>query len=262
MRVATWNINSLNARLDRLLTWLAETGPDVVCLQETKCAADDAPTDALAAAGYETAAAGTGRWNGVAILSRIGLESVAVGLDDQPEFDDAAEPRAIGATCGPIRLWSVYVPNGRDVGHRHYRYKLDFLAALAATVGPGAAGAEPFAVLGDFNVCPTDDDVWDLAEWPGTTHVTAAERDALAEVERAGLTDLFPRPLKHDWPYTFWDYRNLDFPKNRGMRIDLALANPAFEAACTDAYVDRNARKGKGASDHAPVVLDLDTTDR
>ena len=257
MRVATWNINSINARLPRLLAWLDAAGPDVVCLQELKCAEADVPVEALASAGYEVAAHGDGRWNGVAVLSRVGIDEVVRDLTGQPDFGGSVEPRAIAATCGPVRVWSVYVPNGRDVADAHYPYKLAFLEALRVTVAE--AGAEtPFAVLGDFNVCPTDEDVWDVSAWPGTTHVTEAERAALAGVEGAGLTDVFPRALKHAWPFTFWDYRNLDFPKNRGLRIDLALCNEAWTGAVTDAYVDREERKGKGASDHAPVVLDLD----
>ncbi len=258
MRVATWNINSINARLGRLLAWLEAARPDVVCLQELKCAEADVPVEALAEAGYQVAALGDGRWNGVAVLSRVGIGEVVRGLTDQPVFADAAEPRAIAATCGPIRVWSVYVPNGRDAADPHYAYKLAFLDALKTTVAAEAAGERPFAVLGDFNVCPTDEDLWDAKAWTGTTHVTEPERAALEAITAVGLTDVFPRALKHAWPFTFWDYRNLDFPKNRGMRIDLALANAPFAAAVADAYVDREERKGKGASDHAPVVIDLD----
>lgn len=258
MRVATWNINSINARLARLLSWLEAAGPDVVCLQELKCAEADVPAAALAAAGYEVAALGEGRWNGVAVLSRVGIDRVVRGLEGQPSFAETSEPRAIAATCGPVRVWSVYVPNGRDAADPHYAYKLAFLRALRTTVAAEAAGSAPFAVLGDFNVCPTDDDLWDARAWSGTTHVTEPERAALEDLTAVGLTDVFPRALKHAWPFTFWDYRNLDFPKNRGMRIDLALANAPFTAAVADAYVDREERKGKGASDHAPVVIDLD----
>lgn len=256
--MATWNINSLKARLERLLLWLESTEPDVVCLQELKCAEADVPAEALAAAGYEIAAAGDGRWNGVAILSRVGLADVQRGLDSQPAYDGQVESRAIAATCGGVRVWSVYVPNGREVDHPHFAYKLAFFDALAETVKAGAAGKVPFAVLGDFNVCPSDDDIWSVEEWAGTTHITKPERDALTAVESIGLADVFPRALKHEWPFSYWDYRNLDFPKNRGLRIDLALANPAFKTAVADAYVDRNERKGKGASDHAPLVIDLD----
>lgn len=258
MRVATWNINSLKARLERLIAWLGTAEPDVVCLQELKCADADVPVDAISAAGYETAAWGTGRWNGVAILSRVGIADVRRGIADQPAFAGEIEPRAITATCGPVRVQSLYLPNGRDVADPHFPYKLAFFKALAADVKGDAAGARPFAALGDYNICPTDADVWDVDEWPGTTHITKDERDALAVVQGAGLADVYPRPLKYDQPFTFWDYRNLDFPKNRGLRIDLALGNPAFTAAVHDAYVDRNERKGKGASDHAPLVVDLD----
>ncbi|MCH7231511.1 exodeoxyribonuclease III [Glycomyces sp. L485] len=258
MRVATWNINSVKARLDRLLGWLESAQPDVVCLQELKCAAEEVPVAAIEAAGYEIAAHGTGRWNGVAILSRVGIDDIVRGLEGQPRFAEADEARVIAATCGRLRLWSVYVPNGRDVTDAHFPYKLAFLEALKSTAAGPAAGPAPFAVLGDFNICPSDDDIWDVEEWPGTTHVTKAERAALAEIESAGLTDVFPRALKHAWPFTFWDYRNLDFPKNRGLRIDLALVNAPCKNAVTDAWVDRNERKGKGASDHAPVVLELD----
>jgi exodeoxyribonuclease-3 len=258
MRVATWNINSLKARLDRLLAWLESAAPDVVCVQELKCATADVPVEAIASAGYETAAWGSGRWNGVAILSKVGISDVRTGIAEQPVFAEEAEARAITATCGPVRVQSLYIPNGRDVADAHFPYKLAFLEALAADAAADAAGDMPFAAMGDYNICPTDEDVWDIGAWTGTTHVTDQERAALEAVEAAGLTDVFPRPLKHDRPFTYWDYRNLDFPKNRGLRIDLALANAAFTEAVTDAYVDRNERKGKGASDHAPLVIDLD----
>jgi exodeoxyribonuclease-3 len=271
VRVATWNINSVNARLPKLLEWLETASPDVLCLQELKCATDAFPYEEVRALGYETAAHGTGRWNGVAVLSRIGLDEVVRGLPDQPGYlaeeagaEDALiapepeqEPRAIAATCGPVRLWSVYVPNGREVGHAHYAYKLRWFEALRASVVEDAASARPFAVLGDFNVAPTDEDVWDPSLFVGSTHVTPAERQALASLREAGLADVHPRALKYDRPYTFWDYRALAFPKNKGMRIDLAYGNKPFVEAVSDAYVDREARKGKGTSDHAPVVVDL-----
>ncbi|QMU76198.1 exodeoxyribonuclease III [Streptacidiphilus sp. PB12-B1b] len=271
VRVATWNINSVNARLPKLLEWLGSASPDVVCLQELKCAADAFPHEAVRELGYETAAHGTGRWNGVAVLSRIGLDDVVRGLPGQPGYlaEEAAaedaliapepeqEARAIAATCGPLRVWSVYVPNGREVGHPHYAYKLRWFEALTAAVREDAAGARPFAVLGDFNVAPTDEDVWDPALFEGLTHVTPPERQALADLRDTGLADVHPRALKYDRAYTFWDYRALAFPKNRGMRIDLVYGNKPFAAAVADVYVDREARKGKGTSDHAPVVVDL-----
>jgi exodeoxyribonuclease-3 len=164
----------------------------------------------------------------------------------------------VSATCGPVRVWSVYVPNGREVEHDHYAYKLRWFEALRAAVAEDAAGGRPFAILGDYNVAPADEDVYDPAVFEGLTHVTPAERAALAALREAGLSDVVPRPLKYDRPYTYWDYRQLAFPKNRGMRIDLVYANEPFTKAVGDAYVDREERKGKGASDHAPVVVDLD----
>ncbi|MFD7746546.1 exodeoxyribonuclease III [Streptomyces sp. NPDC059698] len=258
MRIATWNVNSITARLPRLLAWLESSGTDVLCIQETKCTAEQFPAEALREAGYESAVNATGRWNGVALLSRVGLADVVVGLPGGPEYEGVQEPRAVSATCGPVRLWSVYVPNGREVGHEHYAYKLRWLEALRKAVAADAAGSLPFAVLGDFNVAPTDEDVWNRALFEGATHVTAAERAALAALEAEGLGEVLPRPLKYDRAYTFWDYRELGFPKNKGMRIDLTYGNAPFTAAVQDSYVDREERKGKGASDHAPVVVDLD----
>ena len=276
MRIATWNVNSVVARLPKLLDWLGTAQPDVVCLQELKTSVEQFPGDEVAALGYEVAVHGTGRWNGVGILSRVGLEDVRRGLIDEPGFtpDDAPtldfspgeteahEPRAIGATCGGVRLWSLYVPNGREVGHAHYDYKLKWLDALTGTVRAELPGFERFAVLGDFNVAPTDDDVWDPALFTTSTHVTPAERAKLSDLRALGLTDIVPRALKYDTPYTYWDYRAGSFHKNLGMRIDLVYASAPLAGAVTDAYVDREARKGsvKGGnapSDHAPVVVDL-----
>jgi exodeoxyribonuclease-3 len=263
MRIATWNVNSVVARLPRLLDWLGTAEPDVLCVQEIKCAADDFPSDAVGEFGYEVAAHGTGRWAGVALLSRVGLDEVRRGLLDEPGFqpDDAMfevhEPRAIAATCGGLRLWSVYVPNGREVGHPHFDYKLRWLAALRSTVVAESAPARPLAVLGDFNIAPTDADVWDASAFVGSTHVTEPERAALGALREVGLTDVVPRAQKYDLPYTYWDYRQLSFPKNRGMRIDLVYAATTVASAVTDCYVDREARKGAAPSDHAPVVVDL-----
>ncbi|MEU1038845.1 exodeoxyribonuclease III [Streptomyces sp. NPDC005551] len=258
MRIATWNVNSITARLPRLLAWLESSGTDVLCIQETKTTLEAFPADQLRELGYESAVHATGRWNGVAVLSRVGLEDVVTGLPGDPGYEGVQEPRAVSATCGPARVWSVYVPNGREVGHPHYAYKLQWLEALRAAVAGDAAGSRPFAVLGDYNVAPTDDDVFDVAAFEGVTHVTPAERAALASLRETGLSDVVPRPLKYEQPFTYWDYRQLAFPKNRGMRIDLVYGNEAFSKAVTDAYVDREERKGKGASDHAPVVVDLD----
>jgi exodeoxyribonuclease-3 len=206
----------------------------------------------------------------VATLSRVGLEQVSRDLPGQPaappDPDAAAlvspsplvEARAVGATCGPLRVWSVYVPNGRTPDSPHYAYKLRWLATLRDTLAPEVAAGGPFLVVGDFNVAPTDADVWDPAAFIGATHVTRDERAALAELRALGLEDVLPRPLKYDKPFTYWDYRAGMFHKNLGMRIDLVYATRAAAARVSDAYVDREARKGKGPSDHAPVVVDLD----
>lgn len=260
MRVATWNVNSVTARLPRLLEWLEQTAPDAVCLQETKVATGAFPAADVEALGYQVAHHGQGRWNGVAVLSRVGLDDVVNGFPGCPGFpdEDTLEARAVAATCGPVRLMSVYVPNGRAVDDPHYAYKLRWLAALRESIGVEAAAARPFAVLGDYNVAPTDADVWDPAVFEGATHVTEPERAALGELRGTGLVDVVPRIEKGPHPYTYWDYRDGAFHKGMGMRIDLVYGNAAFAGAVRDAYVDREARKGKGPSDHAPVVVDLE----
>ncbi len=262
MRIATWNVNSVGARLPRLVPWLEDVQPDVLAVQETKTATF--PTEEVKHLGYEVAHAGDGRWNGVALLSRVGLDDVSLSFPGQPAYantdDDAllavpvVESRAVGATCGGLRIWSLYVPNGRSVDHGHYTYKLAWLAALKEALATEVA-AGPFVVTGDFNIAPTDEDVWDVKDFIGSTHVTPAERDALASLRTLGLRDVLPRALKYDTPYTYWDYRAGMFHKNKGMRIDLVYANDGVTV--TDAYVDRDARKGTGPSDHAPVVVDL-----
>ena len=259
LRIATWNINSVATRLDRLTAWVAANEPDVLCLQEIKVPADEFPAEAMRELGYDSAAHGAGRWNGVAVLSRVGLTDVTRGLPDQPDFQGAVEPRAMWATCGPLRLCCVYAPHGREVGHPHYLYKLRWLLALVESAADELArDGRPRTVLGDFNVAPTDADVWDPQAFAGATHVTPEERAMIEGLREIGLREVLPRALKHDVPFTFWDYRRLGFPKNRGMRIDLVFGDALFADAVTDAYVDRNERKGAGASDHAPVVVDLD----
>jgi exodeoxyribonuclease-3 len=258
LRVATWNINSVTARLPRLLGWLETGKPDVLCLQELKTDTETFPYDEVRELGYEAAAHGTGRWNGVAVLSRVGIADVVRDFADQPAWEGVTEPRAVTATCGPVRVTSVYVPNGREIDNPHYQYKLNWLQALAGTVRAEAAGPVPYAVLGDFNIAPTDDDVWDITLFGKSTHVTPAERAELDALRAAGTFEVIPRALKYDRAYTYWDYRQLAFPKNNGMRIDLVFANLGFADAVQDAYVDREERKGKGASDHAPVVVDLE----
>ena len=261
MRFATWNVNSVTARRPRLLDWLSSAEPDVLCLQELKCAPADFPAE-VGELGYQVAVHSAGRWNGVAVLSRTGLDDVRLGLIDEPGYQaegtmlEVTEPRAVAATCGGVRIWSIYVPNGRGIGHPHYSYKLRWMRALRDTVTEELSADRPFAVLGDFNIAPTDKDVWDIAEFTESTHVTEPERAGLVALQRAGLTEVYPRALKYDVPFTYWDYRAGAFPRNKGMRIDLAYGNEQFVSAVTDAYVDREQRKGKGASDHAPVVID------
>jgi exodeoxyribonuclease III len=259
VRIATWNVNSVLARLPRLVDWLEQAAPDVVCLQETKVDADAFPADSVTPLGYAVAHQGEGRWNGVAVLSRVGLEDVARGLPGDPGFPDEStlEARTIAATCGPVRVRSVYVPNGRTPTDPHYAYKLRWLAALPGAVADDASGSRPFALMGDFNIAPTDADVWDPAVFADSTHVTPAEREKLAALRETGLTDVVPRIAKGPHPFTYWDYRAGSFHKGMGMRIDLVYANQALAGAVTDAWVDREARKGKGPSDHAPVIVDL-----
>lgn len=256
MRFATWNVNSVKARLPRLLEWLDTTKPDVLALQETKVPADGFPAAEVAELGYQAAAFGLGRWNGVALLSRLGLEDVRHGFPGEPGYPDP-EARAIGALCGGIRFVSVYVPNGRTPEDPHYAYKLSWLAALKEALVPDVA-AGPLVVAGDFNVAPTDDDVWDPQVFVGATHVTPPERAAFAAIRDLGLREVIGRPLKGDRSFTYWDYRAGMFHQNKGMRIDLILASPQIADRVTDAVVDREARKGKGPSDHAPIVVDID----
>ena len=250
MRVATWNVNSLKQRLPRLLPWLDERQPDIAGLQETKLA-DDAFQELLgselADRGYEVAFHGEAAWNGVAILSKVGLEDVVLGLRGAPGFPHP-EARAISATCGGIRFTSVYVPNGRAPDSEHYAYKLAWLAALRDVL---ADGPDDAIVCGDMNIAPSDVDVFDPAAYVGHTHVTPKERAALQEL---GLRDVKPTISKGN-PYTYWDYRAGAFHKGMGMRIDLVYAND--RVTVTDAWVDREARKGHGPSDHAPVIVDL-----
>lgn len=257
MRIATWNVNSVKQRLPRLLPWLDERNPDVVCLQETKLA-DEACFelfgDELEGRGYQVAVHGEASWNGVAIFSRVGLEDVVTGLAGAPGFPHP-EARAIAATCGGVRVHSLYVPNGREPGSDHYEYKLEWLAALREVV---AGGPKAAIVCGDMNIAPADEDVFDPDAYAGQTHVTGPERAALAELRAVGLRDV----VRDRWPgervFTYWDYRAGMFHRDLGMRIDLILASEPVAARVRAAWVDRKARKGKGPSDHAPVVVDLD----
>ena len=257
MRIATWNVNSVKQRVPRLLPWLDQRQPDVVCLQETKLA-DAAFTgllgDDLAKRGYQLALHGEAQWNGVAILSKVGLEDVVTGLENSPPRP-RPESRAVAATCAGVRVYSVYVPNGRVPDSDHYHYKLAWLAALREVVGTGPRSS---IVCGDMNIAPTDADVFDPDAYIGQTHVTPPERAALADLESLGLHDV----VREHWPseriFTYWDYRAGMFHKDLGMRIDLALATGPVAARVKAAWVDRQARKGSGPSDHAPVLIDLD----
>jgi exodeoxyribonuclease-3 len=257
VRIATWNVNSVKQRVPRLLPWLDERQPDVVCLQETKLADGaflDLLGDDLRDRGYAVAVHGEATWNGVAILSRVGLEDVVVGLSGAPGFPHP-ESRAISAMCDGIRVLSVYVPNGRVPDSEHYQYKLAWLASLREVV---VAGPEATVVCGDFNIAPADDDVFDPDAYIGQTHVTGPERAALEELMVVGLRDV----LRDRWPnervFTYWDYRAGMFHRDLGMRIDLVLATAPVAARVQAAWVDRHARKGSGPSDHAPVMIDLD----
>jgi exodeoxyribonuclease III len=257
VRVVTWNVNSVKQRVPRLLPWLDQRRPDVVCLQETKLT-DEAFGELLgaelAARGYEFATHGQAQWNGVAIVSKVGLADVVPGLAGAPGFPDP-EARALSATCGDVRITCVYVPNGRVPDSDHYRYKLDWLAALRAAV---AGGPEAAIVCGDMNIAPTDADVFDPAAYADQTHVTPPERAALADLHALGLHDV----VRERWPtqrvFTYWDYRAGMFHQDLGMRIDLVLATDPVAARVRAAWVDRHARKGTGPSDHAPVIVDLD----
>ena len=257
MRIATWNVNSLKQRLPRLLPWLDERRPDVVCLQETKLTDDafrELMRDELSDRGYEAATHGEAAWNGVAILSRVGLEDVVPGIEGGPGFPHP-EARALSATCGGLRIVSVYVPNGRTPGSEHYEYKLKWLEALTKMVADEPAST---VVLGDMNIAPTDDDVFDPEAYVGQTHVTPPEREALATLEGVGLRDV----VREHWPteriFSYWDYRAGMFHQDCGMRIDLVLAGDDVAERVKAAWIDRQARKGKGPSDHAPVIVDLD----
>ena len=255
MRIATWNINSLKVRLPRIEAWLAEVQPDVVCLQETKVSDKAFPALAFATLGYEAAHHGQGQWNGVAILSKVGIDDVVADFaDDGPPDVDA---RLITATCGGVRTMSVYVPNGRALDDEHYQYKLRWLARLRAHLDATCRPGDQVVICGDFNVAPTDVDVYDPAKFVDATHTSPAERSALAELEAWGLEDAFRKVWTDGRVFSWWDYRAGDFHEGRGMRIDLVLASKPVADRVAWAVIDRNARKGSQPSDHAPVVVDL-----
>ncbi len=256
MRIATWNVNSLTARMPRVEEWLGYARPDVLCLQETKQADAAFPGEVFSRLGYQSAHHGDGRWNGVAILSKVGLDNVSVGTGSAD--DDAQGNRLVAADCGGVRVLSVYVPNGRSLDSEHYPAKLAWLARLKELLAETTSPDRPVAVCGDFNVAPEDRDVWDPTQFEGMTHVSPPERQALADLESWGLVDAFRRVYDEDRLFSWWDYRGGSFHRHRGMRIDLILVTEVLAARTTYALIDRNARKGEKPSDHTPVFIDVD----
>jgi exodeoxyribonuclease-3 len=257
VRLATWNVNSLRSRIDRVEAFLDRHDIDVLALQETKAREDQLPLMGLQARGYEIAAAGHSQWNGVAIISRVGLEDLQVGFEGMPGFGDpeTAEARAIGATCGGVRVWSLYVPNGRKPDDPHYVYKLDWLARLreAAQAWQG----QDTALAGDWNIAPLDEDVFDMRQFAKSTHVTAPERAAFQAFLDDGYVDVVRPHAPGPEVFTYWDYYRQRFERNRGLRIDFVLGSASLAGRVTGALIDRDERAGTGASDHAPVIVDL-----
>lgn len=263
MRIATWNVNSIRTRIDRVIAFLERSGVDALAMQELKCKDAQFPLEPFEAAGYEVAFHGTNQWNGVAIASRIGISDVELSFPGVPTWGDDAvtEARALGATVGTgtdsLKLWSLYVPNGRELDDPHYVYKLQWLAALreAGAQWLAADATARVALVGDWNVAPEDHDVWSMEFFEGKTHVSERERAAFRAFAESGFVEVTRLHLPQQ--YTYWDYQQLRFPKNEGMRIDFVYASPTLAAAVTGAEIDRNERKGKGASDHVPVIVDL-----
>ncbi len=252
--IATWNVNSLKARLPRVEEWLDQTRPDVVCIQETKLSDKAFPALSFSSLGYESVHFGQGQWNGVAILSRVGIDDPGFGFAEGIEPD--VDARLIAATCGGVRVHSVYVPNGREVGHDHYHYKLSWLARLRHHLAATCSPEGEVVVAGDWNIIPTDIDVWDPSQFVGSTHVTPEERGALDEVKGWGLVDTFRRRYGDDAKglFSYYDYTAGRFHKREGMRIDFVLSSPPLAERSILDVIDRNARKGSKPSDHAPVL--------
>jgi exodeoxyribonuclease III len=266
VRVATWNVNSLKARLPRVEEWLAYADVDVLCLQETKLSDATFPTMAFETLGYNSVHFGQGQWNGVAILSRVGIENVVTGFApdvvgsgpvDEYVAGVLGEARLVTADCGGVTITSVYVPNGRSPEDPHYQAKLEWLLRLREHYARISSPDQPVIVCGDFNIAPDDRDVWDPKKFTGSTHVTDAERARLSELESWGFTDLFRQKYTGDRLYTYWDYRAGDFHQHRGMRIDLMYGTSPISEKLQWVFVDRNARKGKLPSDHTPVIVDF-----
>jgi exodeoxyribonuclease III len=257
VRLATWNVNSLRSRIGRVEEFLQRHEVDVLAIQETKAREDQLPLMGLQALGYDVAVAGVNQWNGVAIVSRVGLDDVQVGFPGQPGWGEplAAEARAIAATCGGVRVWSLYVPNGRKPDDPHYVYKLDWLARLREAAGEWLD--RDTALAGDWNIAPRDEDVFDMAQFARSTHVTPPERAAFQAFLDDGFVDVVRPHTPGPEVYTYWDYYRQRFERNRGLRIDFVLASPSLAARVSGAFIDRDERAGSGASDHAPVAVDL-----
>jgi exodeoxyribonuclease-3 len=256
-RFATWNVNSLNARLGRVEQWVADIRPDILCMQETKIADEAFPAMAFESLGYEWAHHGEGRWNGVGVLSRVGLTDVTSGFDDGLEPD--AEARVMTAYCGDVAVVNVYVPNGRSLDHEQYQYKLSWLERLVDLLDRVHKRHDAVILAGDFNIAPTDIDVYSPAAFEGATHVSPAERAVVQRLAEAGWTDVLRQCYPDvDRVFSWWDYRRGDFHEGRGMRIDLVLATAPVASRVSWCVIDRNARKGQQPSDHAPVIVDFD----
>lgn len=255
MLITTWNINSVRARLDNLAAWLGRFQPDVVCLQELKCQDEQFPRAEIEALGYHVATHGQKTYNGVGILARWPVEDVVRGMQDGVEDDHA---RVIAGTVQGVRVVSVYCPNGQAVGAPAYQYKLEWFDRLRRYLDTRHSPAEPLVLCGDFNVAPEDRDVHDPIAWQGSALVSDAERAALEHVRGFGLVDTFRQHHQEAARFSWWDYRMLAFPKNQGLRIDMVYATQPLAARCTESGIDREARKGKQPSDHAPVWARFD----
>ena len=264
MRVATWNVNSIRTRAARVVDWLGREDIDVLGMQEIKCTASQFPFDLFEAAGYEVQLHGLNQWNGVAFASRLPMADVEIGFPSAPGFSKTEvegapplEARAIAVTVEGLRLWSLYVPNGRGLDDPHLAYKIDWLGALASDTKAweNEHPEVPLALMGDWNIAPLDTDVWPTWDFVNSTHTSAPERAAFTEFEAIGLTDVVRDRVPEG--FTFWDYQQLRFPRNEGMRIDFIMGSPAFADLVTAASIHRNERKGDGPSDHVPVVVDL-----
>ncbi len=264
MRVATWNVNSIRTRAARVVDWLSREDIDVLGMQEIKCTESQFPFEPFEEAGYEVQLHGLNQWNGVAFASRLPMEDVQIGFPSAPGFSKTAveggpplEARAIAVTVEGLRLWSLYVPNGRGLDDPHLAYKIDWLGTLASDTKAWMSEHPdtPLALMGDWNIAPLDTDVWPTWDFENNTHTSAPERAAFAEFELIGLTDVVRDRVPEG--FTFWDYQQLRFPRNEGMRIDFIMGSPAFADLVTDASIHRNERKGDGPSDHVPVVVDV-----